>query len=127
MVRRLPLVAALVCLAFVVYVTVAKQAARPHFVGLDEPYIVVAIERVCAYCALGFLLALAIQGRTLLLLSIILAAAILPEMLQALQPDRDPSVFDALQKVAGGIMGFGLGRFVNTAFLALRAKLEKPR
>jgi len=105
-------------------VTVAKQAARPHFVGLDEPYIVVAIERVCAYCALGVLLSLAVAGRTLLLILIILAAAILPEMLQALRPDRDPSVLDALQKVAGGILGFGLGRFANR-FPELRRKSEK--
>jgi VanZ family protein len=76
----------------------------------------VVIERFSAYALLGFLLSFLLPGRVMAACSLILAVAILLEVLQALIPDRDPRVLDVLQKVAGGIVGVFIAQTI-LAFL----------
>ncbi|MBR0724739.1 VanZ family protein [Bradyrhizobium manausense] len=108
--------AAAVCLALIVYATLATLAGRPVLMGHAEAYWVVVIERFSAYCLLGFLLSFLLPGRFKLACAFVIAVAIGLEALQAIVPDRDPGVLDVLQKASGGILGIILAQTV-LAFL----------
>jgi hypothetical protein len=115
--RRNHLIAAAgICLALIVYATLARLAGRPALMGHSEAYWIVVIERFSAYGLLGFLLAFLLPGRLVLACSLILAVAMGLEVLQALTPDRDPGFLDVLQKAAGGTFGVILAQTI-LAFL----------
>jgi len=115
--RRNHLIAAAgICLALIVYATLARLAGRPVLIGHSEAYWVVVIERFSAYGLLGFLLAFLLPGRLVLACSLVLAVATGLEILQALIPDRDPRFLDILQKAAGGTFGVILAQTI-LAFL----------
>jgi len=115
--RRNHLIAAVtICLALIVYATLAKLAGRPALMGHHEAYWVVVIERFSAYGLLGFLLSFLLPGRFALTCSLVIAVAMGLEIMQILTPDRDPGLLDALQKVAGGIVGVMLAQTI-LAFL----------
>ncbi|MGY3293979.1 hypothetical protein ACVWWP_007046 [Bradyrhizobium sp. LM3.6] len=54
--------AASICLALIVYATLARLAGRPALMGHHEAYWVVVIERFSAYGLLGFLLSFLLPG-----------------------------------------------------------------
>ncbi len=105
-----------ICLALVVYATLAKRSGRPALWGHHEAYWLVVIERFSAYGLLGFLLSFLLPGRFYCACGLVVAVAIGLEVLQGLTPDRDPAFFDVLQKAAGGIFGVLLAQTV-LAFL----------
>jgi VanZ family protein len=84
--------------------------------GLGEAYWIVVIERFSAYGVLGFLLAFLQPGRLAIACLLMTAVAVLLEGLQALTPDRDPALFDVIQKAAGGSFGALLAQTI-LAFL----------
>ena len=108
--------AAAVCLALIVYATLATLAGRPVLLGHAEAYWVVVIERFSAYCVLGFLLSFMLPGRFRLACAFVIAVAVGLELLQAMIPDRDPRFIDVLHKAAGGILGVSLAQTI-LAFL----------
>lgn len=115
--RRNHFIAAVgICLALIIYATLARLAGRPVLIGHSEAYWVVVIERFSAYGLLGFLLAFLLPGRLVLACSLVLAVATGLEILQALIPDRDPRLLDILQKAAGGTFGVILAQTI-LAFL----------
>ena len=114
---RNPLVAATgLCLALIVYATLAKLAGRPVLIGHSEAYWVVVAERFSAYCLLGFLFSFLLPGRFGLACALVVSVAVGLELLQALTPDRDPALIDVLQKAAGGTAGVLLAQTI-LAFL----------
>ncbi|OAF15629.1 antibiotic resistance protein VanZ [Bradyrhizobium centrolobii] len=115
--RRNHLIAAIaICLALIVYATLAKLAGRPALAGHAEAYWVVVIERFSAYGLLGFLLAFLLPGRVTLACTLVLAVAVGLEVMQALTPDRDAQIVDVFQKAAGGTVGVILAQTI-LAFL----------
>ncbi|SFP80728.1 VanZ like family protein [Bradyrhizobium sp. Ghvi] len=110
------LAAAGICLALIVYATLARLAGRPALMGHHEAYWVVVIERFSAYGLLGFLLSFLLPGRFALACFLVFAVAGVLEIMQAFTPDRDPGIFDVLQKAAGGTVGVILAQTI-LAFL----------
>jgi hypothetical protein len=108
--------AAAICLALIIYATLAKLAGRPVLMGHAEAYWVVVIERFSAYGLLGLLLSFLLPGRFKLACGFVIAVAVGLEVLQALTPDRDPRFIDVLQKAAGGTVGVMLAQTI-LAFL----------
>jgi hypothetical protein len=111
--RRNPIIiATALCLALITYATLTRLAGRPALIGHSEAYWVVVIERFSAYGLLGFLLAFLLPGRLTLTCLLVTGVALLLELLQALTPDRDPGLFDVLQKAAGGCFGVLLAQTI---------------
>ncbi|MEK9281663.1 MULTISPECIES: VanZ family protein [unclassified Bradyrhizobium] len=108
--------AAAICLALIVYATLAKLAGRPALAGHAEAYWVVVIERFSAYGLLGFLLSFLLPGRFMLACTLVVAVAGGLEVMQALTPDRDPRIIDVFEKAAGGTVGVMLAQTI-LAFL----------
>ncbi|WGD50691.1 VanZ family protein [Bradyrhizobium sp. CB1650] len=108
--------AAVICLALIVYATLARMAGRPALAGHAEAYWVVVIERFSAYGLLGFLLSFLLPGRFMLACTLVVAVAVGLEVMQALTPDRDARLLDVFQKAAGGIVGVLLAQTI-LAFL----------
>jgi hypothetical protein len=106
----------LICLALIIYATLARLAGRPVLIGHAEAYWVVVIERFSAYGLLGFLLSFLLPGRLRLACAFVVAVAVGLEVLQAVTPDRDPRLIDLLQKAAGGTVGVLLAQTI-LAFL----------
>lgn len=116
MLRNRLLFATTVCLALIIYATLIRLAGRPALLGHSEAYWIVVIERFSAYGLLGFLLAFLLPGRLTLACLLVTGVAVLLELLQALTPDRDPALFDVVQKAAGGSFGVLLAQTI-LAFL----------
>ncbi|WP_027552860.1 VanZ family protein [Bradyrhizobium sp. Cp5.3] len=115
--RRNHLIAAVaICLALIIYATLATLAGRPALAGHAEAYWIVVIERFSAYCVLGFLLSFLLPGRFMLASTLVVAVAAGLEVMQALIPDRDPRIIDVFQKAAGGTVGIILAQTI-LAFL----------
>ncbi|MBR0715526.1 VanZ family protein [Bradyrhizobium liaoningense] len=112
--RKIALMAAGACLGLIVYATLSPMAGRPVFISHHEPLLVAAIERLCAYGLLGVLVARALPDRLRLACVLVVGAAFLLELLQALQPDRDPYLPHALQKALGGLAGILLVQMIVT-------------
>ncbi|WP_375310696.1 VanZ family protein [Bradyrhizobium sp. A5] len=108
--------AAGICIALIIYATLAKLAGRPALMGHAEAYWVVVIERFSAYGLLGFLLSFLLPGRFKLACAFVVAVAVGLEVLQAMTPDRHPEFIDVLQKAAGGTVGVLLAQTI-LAFL----------
>lgn len=115
--RNKQLIAAtVICLALIIYATLAKLSGRPALIGHHEAYWIVVIERFSAYGLLGFLLAFLLPGRMRVSCVLVVGVAIVLELLQAIRPDRDAALFDVFQKAAGGIVGVFIAQTV-LAFL----------
>lgn len=80
------------------------------------------IEHVVAFAVLGALFALAYPRRLLLVCAIVTGAAAILEIMQTLTPDRHGTLIDALEKMAGGIMGIVLIRSIALACAAARSR-----
>src|SRR3954454_4033104 len=108
--------AAAICLALIIYATLAKLAGRPALMGHAEAYWVIVIERFSVYGLLGFLLSFLLPGRITITCSLVIAVAIGLEFAQTLIPDYNFAFMDVLQKAAGGIVGVLLAQTI-LAFL----------
>ena len=99
--HKLIIIAAWACLTFIVYATLSSIDARPVIAGGFFPM----VERFGAYAVLGLLLYSAYPRHLKLVCIIVFGSAVTLELLQALVPDRDPRVLDAVEKLLGGAVG----------------------
>jgi VanZ family protein len=104
--QKISLCAAWLCVAFVVYATLSPFA-RPELT-VDEPARIVLLERFMAYALMGFLLTLAYPRRTIFVPLLIFGLAVGLELSQLLIPHRDARAIDAIEKLAGGLIGIWL-------------------
>lgn len=72
-----------------------------------------SIEHMAAFAVLGLLFSLAYPRQMALVCLIVLGSAVLLELAQLLTPDRHGQIRDALEKMAGGIMGVAAGRIIH--------------
>jgi VanZ family protein len=98
-----------------VYEEIAPMVARPTV----NTY--VHFEHVLAFAVVGLLFCLAYPRSVILVCGIVFGAAALLEMLQTLTPDRHGTIFDALEKMAGGGAGILVGRVGILAHTRLRS------
>jgi hypothetical protein len=88
----------------IIYETVSPMVARPAI----QAY--VHFEHIFAFAVVGALFCLAYPRSTVLVCSVVFGSAILLECFQTLTPDRHGTIFDALEKIAGGAIGILLGK-----------------
>jgi VanZ family protein len=105
--QKISLCAAWLCVAFVVYATLSPFGSRPELT-VDEPARIVFLERFMAYALMGFLLTLAYPRRTFFVPLLVFGLAVGLELSQLLVPDRDARAIDAIEKLAGGLIGIWL-------------------
>jgi VanZ family protein len=91
---------------YAVYDTISPLVARP----LINTY--VHFEHILAFAVVGALFCLAYPRSTVLVCCVIFGSAVLLEGLQTLTPDRHGTIFDALEKLAGGAIGIVIGKIV---------------
>jgi hypothetical protein len=108
MVRRFIEIAAWVTVAFIVYATLVPLGMRPTVHDIDPDY-----ERFAAYAVASALMALAYPKRWIRVGLVVIAMAVMLELLQLLVPDRDARLADAFVKIAGGIAGVAAAFFWN--------------
>jgi VanZ family protein len=103
MLYKLVTVAAWAFLAFIAYATLSPIQARPSVANAD-------LEHVAAFAVAGSLFYLAYPRRIFLVCLMVLGGAMLLEYLQTLTPDRHGTLFDASEKIAGGVLGICAAR-----------------
>src|SRR5258708_9376360 len=113
MFRKLIAAAAWSCFIFIIYATLSSLSRRPQLTG-NEWELIVFIERFGAYALLGSLFVLAYPRRITFVCLLVLGSAVLLELLQIFVPDRDARISDALEKLAGGVVGISLADAVVT-------------
>lgn len=99
-------VAAWLALTAVLIVTISPLGLRPHIWSANA-------ERFAAFLVCGGLFALAYPKRWAAIVCLILLAATLFELAQALVPDRHPAMKDFVFKAIGGGIGIAAGLFVH--------------
>jgi hypothetical protein len=102
--QKLVTVAAWTLLAFTVYATISP--IRPSL--FTSP----SLERLAAFAFLGALFCLAYPRHILLVCLIVLGSAVLLEIVQLLTPDRHGRIQDAIEKIAGGVVGIVAARAI---------------
>ena len=116
--RKILIVAACAVLAFIVFVTLSPIGLRPHFQS-------VSIERAGAFAVVGLLFGLAYPHRLWLVLSVLVSAAVLLEVLQHLTPDRHGELRDAVVKIVGAFVGIGISWLCARAYTAVAASPKR--
>jgi VanZ family protein len=101
---KLAAAAAWGCFVFIIYATLSSLSNRPELTS-SETDLIVALERFGAYALLGNLFMVTYPGRVKFVCLLVLGSAVLLELLQIFVPDRDARILDALEKLAGGIVG----------------------
>jgi VanZ family protein len=121
-------VAAWICLAVITYATLSSIGVVYRVYEEIAPLVArptvhnyVHFEHVIAFAVVGFLFYLAYPRSTILVCCIVFGSAVLLEILQTLTPDRHGTVFDALEKMAGGGIGIIAGRLLIRANINLRS------
>jgi VanZ family protein len=72
-----------------------------------------SVEHLAAFAVFGALFCLAYpQRRVPTLLIVVIGSAASLELLQLLAPDRHARIIDAIEKIAGGILGVFAGRAI---------------
>jgi glycopeptide antibiotics resistance protein len=104
MFHKLISVAAWALLAFIAYATISPIQARPTLPASTS------FEHLTAFAVLGLLLFLAYPRHIALVCLIVLGSAVLLEIMQLLTPDRHGRIQDAIEKMAGGVLGIVVGR-----------------
>jgi hypothetical protein len=99
-------VSAWTCLALIALATLGPLGLRPES-GMP-PH----VERFAAFAVAGTLFAAAYPRHILFAAVIVVGAAMVFELLQLLAPSRHGRLFDAGVKVAGGLIGLGVGWIV---------------
>jgi len=94
-------------LCFIIYATLSPLRDRPTLLASSS------LEHLAAFVVLGALFCLAYpQRRVPTLLVVVVGSAVLLELLQLLAPDRHGRILDAIQKIAGGMIGVFAGRAI---------------
>ena len=106
MFHKLISVAAWSLLAFIAYATISPIQVRPT---LPAP---TSFEHLTAFAVLGLLFCLAYPRHIALVCLIVLGSAVLLEIMQLLTPDRHGRIQDAIEKMAGGVLGIVAGRVI---------------
>ncbi|TYL92051.1 hypothetical protein FXB40_26785 [Bradyrhizobium rifense] len=107
MLRNLIRVAAWGIFASIVLATLSPIGLRPQTGH-------VVIERFAAYCALCAFFVAAYPQRFIHVIVLVPIAAISLELLQHLTPDRHGHLFDAVEKIAGALVGGSCIRLYQT-------------
>ena len=107
MFQKLLTVAAWTLLAFIAYATISPIQDRPTL-----PISSVSFEHLAAFAVLGALFCLAYPRQIVLVCLIVLGSAVLFEFAQLLTPDRHGQIRDAIEKLAGGVVGIVAGRVI---------------
>lgn len=89
---------------YAIYFKLAPILMRP------EMRVYALYEHVIAFAVAGFLFSVAYPRHAILVGCFIVGVAALLETLQMLTPDRHATLIDALQKMAGGIIGVVLAK-----------------
>ena len=71
-----------------------------------------SFEHLAAFVALGVLFLLAYPRQTVFVCLIVLGSALMLEILQLLTHDRHARIQDAMEKMAGGVLGIVAGRAI---------------
>lgn len=93
-------------LAFIAFATISPIQVRPTL-PTSTTY-----EHLAAFAVLGALFGLAYPRQAALACLIVFGSAVLLELLQLLTPDRHGRVPDAIEKIAGGVVGIAAGRAI---------------
>ncbi len=102
--QKLVTVAAWTLLAFIAYATISP--IRPSL--FTSP----SLERLAAFAFLAALFCLAYPRHILLVCLIVLGSAVLLEIVQLLTPDRHGRIQDAIEKIAGGVVGIAAAQAI---------------
>jgi VanZ family protein len=108
--EKLCAVTAWASLAFIAYATVAPIEARP---ALPDTINVGPIEHIAAFALFGSLLCFAYPRHTIIVWIVVISAAGLLEFAQTFTPDRHARLSDALQKMAGGVVGILVAKSIS--------------
>jgi len=106
MLQKLFTVAAWTLLAFIAYATISPIQDRPTLPTSTS------FEHLAAFAALGGLFCLAYPRQIVHVCLIVLGSAVLLEFAQLLTPDRHGQIQDAMEKLAGGVVGIVAGRVI---------------
>jgi VanZ family protein len=93
-------------LAFILYATISPIQDRPTLLTSTS------FEHFAAFAVLGALFSLAYPRQVALVCLVVLGAAVLLEVLQLVTPDRHGRIQDAMEKMAGGLVGIVAGRAI---------------
>jgi hypothetical protein len=106
MIRTIAQAVALLIFGFIIYATLSTLDHRPRtgYVGL---------EREAAFFVFAFALTVGFPEHLWQVLIGVVVATLGLELAQHLTPDRHGQMVDALQKLAGGALGVGMGLVVN--------------
>jgi VanZ family protein len=74
------------------------------------------LEHIVAFAVLGAVFTFAYPRRLALACVVVVTSAMILEYLQTLTPDRHGTVFDALEKITGGIIGILIAKSVMHAW-----------
>lgn len=116
-IRRFGVIAGWLALAFIAFVTLSPIQDRPSLVHPQ-------IEHFAAFAVMALAFALGYPRRTALIVFFVVFSAFTLEAMQFLTPDRHGRLIDAIVKVAGGLAGIGVGRFM---LLVLRSQFGRLR
>jgi VanZ family protein len=106
MLHKVVCLAAWALLVLIVYAAISPVQDRPT--SPTSP----SFEHVAAFAVLGGLFCLAYPRQVVLVCLIVVGSAVLLELAQLLTPDRHGRIQDAIEKLAGGTLGFVAGRAI---------------
>lgn len=106
MLRRAAKVFVVILIAAIVFATLSPLDLRPR-TGYVGP------EREVAFALLGCALAIAFPSRAWATLVGIVTLTVGLELAQHLTPDRHGQLIDAIEKLAGGVLGWSAGVLFN--------------
>jgi VanZ family protein len=92
--------------AFIIYATISPIQDRPTLLMSSR------LEHFAAFAVLGALFCLAYPRHIVLVCLLVLGGAALLEIMQLLTPDRHGRIQDAIEKLAGGVVGILVGRAI---------------
>jgi VanZ family protein len=99
-------IAAWASLCFIAYATLSPLRERPTLPISSN------VEHLAAFAVFGALFCLAYPRRIPIVLIFVIGSAAVLEVLQLLTPDRHARILDAVQKIAGGVLGLFAGRAI---------------
>src|SRR5690348_10013777 len=102
--QKLLTIAAWTLLALIASVTISPIRDRPTL------HTSASLEHLAAFAVVGVLFCLAYPRRVALVCLIVLGSAVLLELAQLLTSDRHGRVQDAVEKMAGGVLGILVGQ-----------------
>ena len=108
MVGKFAKVAAWASIAFIIYATLVPIGMRPGVGEISPDY-----ERFAAYAVAAALMVLVYPRHPVRVGVLLVAIAVVLEVLQLAMPDRDARVADAVVKVAGALVGIVAADFCN--------------